>query len=697
MRRLLNFCLMLVLLASVGYLLYKAKLLPLGRSSATPAPTAAAAPVRDSLRVSVSHRPEALLVSAVKRLLEAENLKLEVVPFNSETSWMELAAGELDLVIAPVGEAVTAQARFQVGRLMFVSGLSEGYDVILAKGPLQKAPQTVGVAAAQGGELFALQKFPDSRLVPAGSQKELQAWLSEGAIQAAILESASLRGDLAASGKKLASTSGDDPMPTVVVLSRTLLAEDATTTPRIEVLLKALDAWSGLIDYLGSQPELLRSILKPEAEEMGVSLDILLKDYRFLTPNAGRDLLLQSYDQGLLKQTLDLLLLARTPNLTAPKDWNEVLELPPYLAAALPGGGAPPLPTSSPTPLSGSPTPAPLVSPTPSPSASGAPPDPWPEPVKMPPLANPLDFPPALGDGLFGVATEQGLDVLSAAGKKAFSVTDGGPPVAAPLADAERFYLVQAGSVKALDSKGKAVWTYPFEGTAGPRPLLTPSDLVLTLDGPSGYQILAISRERGVASWQATLAETAASGPVYTDLPQPTVLVIDAAAGLTAWSAETGSMLWQSSVGSPTYLEPASQGSALAVVHPEGGVRLLSTADGAQLWEADLGTALNAAPTLTEDFVLLPAKDTFLYELSRKDGSIKGKTSLAAPLSQPAVVVDDHVYCSDEAGGVHSLQLEGLALHWSRSLAQQGLLGPVFSQSHWGLLSPDGALLVYQR
>lgn len=715
MRRLLNLCLLLVLLGSVGYLLYKAKLLPFGPTSTTanPTPSAAPAPIRDSLRISVAHRPEILLVSALKRLLEAENLKIEIVPFDAETSWMELAAGELDVVIAPIGEAVTAQARFQAGRFLFISGVSQGYDVILTRSAEVDAPKTLAVAGGQGGELFAIAKFPDSRLVTAASQQELQSWLTEGAVQAAVLESASLRGELAQSGKKLGATSPEGPMPTIVVLSQGLLEENASTTPRIDVLLRALDSWSGLIGYLSSQPELLRSTLKQEADEMGVDLEILLRDYQFLTPNVGRDALVESCDAGLLKQTLDLLVLARTGNLTAPSDWNTVLELPSYLAQALPGDG-PVAPTAGPTAEpAASPSPAleatPQISPTGSETpakssgttlpthtyAGSPPPDPWPEPRKMPKARQPLEFPPALMGEVMAAATVRGLDAWDDNGKFAFQLKEGGAPLAPPLADENSFYVLQAGMLRAVDINGKTTWAFPFEGVPGAA-ILTPDNVVFTLEG-AGYEILAISKKSGQISWQKTLANPAASPPVYADSGQPVVAVLDDQGNANVWNAQSGAPVLEKSIGEPSFLAPAAGGDQMAVLDPNGGVRLVSLADGSTKWEVALATALAGTPTLTDNLVLVPAKDTYLYALDRSDGTIKEKRRLSVPLSSAPVVVGDHVYCCDELGGVHSLSLPGLELNWSKSLGKTALRGPVFTRENWALLGSDGTLLLYKR
>lgn len=712
MRRFVNFFLILVVLAAVGYLFYKAKLYPRPASlSGSTTPTAAPVAVRSSLRISVAQRPEALIVSALQRLLDAENLDIEIVEFRDQTSWMELAAGELDLVLAPVGEAVTAQARYDVGRFLFISGQSQGYDVILAPTALTASPNTLGVSGGHGRELFAISKFPDARLVNAQTPEELQLWLQEGAIQAALLESASLPAAAVDSNKTLGATSQEAPMPSVVVLSRALLSETPETSQRIEVLLRALESWATLIDYLGSQPELLRSTLKPDAEAMGIDLDTLLKDYRFLTLDAGRKALLATQEKGLLKQTFDLLVLARTRNLTTPR-WEETLTIPDYLQGALVASGpsSPEVP-ASPIPEQTAPPPptpeelVPSASPTSSASALGthhyagvAPSDPWPDPTNVTSISGALDFSPAVTGEQIGVATSNGLIVLESGGNQKFVVAEGGAPVAEPRAEQGVFYLMQAGKLSALDSEGNPLWSYKFEGEPHSGQLtLTNSDVVFTLGSGSEHHVLAVSRQTGAASWQTKLGAAPSTPPVFALSPQPMLVLLDEKGGCQGLDATSGQQLWQSSLGGSDFLEPAVFEEVLALPHADGTVRLISLRDGSETWKAQLGTALSASATLTDQHVLVPAKDSYLYALSRKDGSIKEKSRLSVPLSSPAVVLGDHVYCCDEQGGVHSLTLPDLKLKWSKSLGKGAVSGPVFSDKLWALLGSDGRLVVYQR
>ncbi|MCF3971978.1 hypothetical protein, partial [Pseudomonas aeruginosa] len=81
------------------------------------------------------------------------------------------------------------------------------YDLVLAAPALQGAPTSLGISGSEGSELFAISKFPEARLVAADDPKQLQGWLSEGAIGAAVLQSASLPPELSQSAKRLSATS----------------------------------------------------------------------------------------------------------------------------------------------------------------------------------------------------------------------------------------------------------------------------------------------------------------------------------------------------------------------------------------------------------------------------------------------------------------------------------------------------------
>ncbi len=712
MRRLVNLLLILVMLGAVGFVLVKARIIPLGALSGPEVvPTVVPSVPRENLRISVAHRPEALIVSALQRLLEVEGHKVEIVEFDPETAWMELAAGEIDVVIAPIGEAITGQGRFQAGRFLFISGLSQGYDAIVSPAPLAGPLKTLGISGGQGSELFAISKFPEAQVLFASNQTELQNWLLEGAVQAAVLESAGLNRELSQNATRLGGTSVDASMPTVVVLSERLAEETAETKKRLEILMATLDSWDQLIGYFTSEPKILRSTLRTEARDMGVDLEILLKDYRFFTPIQGRQALLEGSQAGLLKQTLDLLVLAKTRNLTAP-NWDKTLTLSPsleqMLASTSASGSPTPLtPESTPTALLPSATPALTASPTPLAPlesftgsrhvAGKAPSTRWTKPktVKVEKAQN---LPCALTDNLVGVATSDGLVAYSPNGEVAFR-TKSGPPVAAPLADPSTFYVFLDKKLEAIDEKGKSLWSFSFEGAPSASAVMTDANLIFTVSLSDGHKLLAVKRENGELAWQKDLDSPPASAPVQASEPQSSILLVDEAGQLQAWSSETGSPLWQSSLSKPSSLAPATLGDVVAVASPQGQIQLLSLADGRELWATELGSPIDTSPTLTATSVVLPAQDQTVYALDRKDGSIRSKADLTGTPSTAGVAVEDYLFVCDQEGGVHCLKTNSkLAVEWSANPAKaSALTGPAFSSKNFALLAADGTLLIYPR
>lgn len=713
MRRLLNFIFILVLVGSVGYIFIRPDLLPLQKSSplgsnpsASPSPSA-----RKSLRVCVVGRPEVLLVNALKRLLETEGQKVEIRAYDVETSWMELAAGEIDLMIAPIGEAIIGQARFQAGQFLFTSGLSTGYDVVLASKASATPPQSLGIVNGQGCELFAIAKFPNSQLLAAENEADLQNWLAQGAVQAAVLQKASLSGELSKSMVSLSATDSQHPMPTIVVLSQAMRGKTSANEARVDVLLALLGKWKELIGYLERQPDLLRSILKREADELGIDLDIMLKSYSFLRPEKGREALLKSLEEGKLKETLDLLALARVSNLTTP-NWQETLEPPSYLAEVLLEAGSEALSSSAgvaPNPDE----PTALASPVVENSQNAnialgsrqfpgpAPKDPWPTPVNLK-VSQSLGFSPAITDDLIAVATIDGLSAYLPNGELSFKYAISNLAFK-PLANPNALYLLTVNSVTAIDTSGAELWRLAIPGKAVGDPVLTSDNLIIPIETENGeQQILTLSAENGSIKWQNSLKEPITSPIVSVADDKAEVLLTNGGGTLSCWQAEQGNLLWEASLSSLQALPLAVKGNLLAVAYPNGDIELRSLNNSSIIWQTSLKTALSAAPSMTADgaTLLIPAASGTLYGLAVDSGQLAYKESISPSSLSAPVVVDDHAYLSDQTGSLHCLAIKdaGLSRQWSKPL---GLTTPTelaFKASFW-LLGPgkDHSLLIYSR
>lgn len=708
MRRFLNLLILLVLVGAVLFVAWKANLLPNPFERKTvvdssPTPTIAQ---RDNLRVAVPERPEKLILVNLQRLLQAENLAMEILPYNPQTVWLELANGELDLVIAPVDEAVKAQGRFQAGHFLFFSGLSQGLDQLIAWPDAQNMTR-VAVRSQAATDFLARQMLPEATVIPAGSAQEVQAWLQGKAVEAAMIDISANDPAFAKPFKILSTTSLESPMPSVVVLSRSF-AENAQAveyTSRRDILVKAIESWTVLVGYLESQPELLKTTLKKEAHESGIDVDVLLSNYSFLSPHQGRLALMEFHSRDAFKTTLDLLVLSGVSNLVVP-DWNSTVEAPAFLQTAWAAEQASLTPEATPSPQVDSP----IVSLTPQASASPESElaatysypqtettDPWPTPILEYATSKALNFAPALSTKQVAVAASDHL-YLHGWGRESVKVPLASSPSTVPLSDGRNFFYAIDGKIASVNSQGKELWQQAVTGRPLGSPMMVGEKLVYGTDEGDKGRLICLDPLDGEILWEAALDSPLASGPVVaSSLGRLLTITINQAGEVKAWNLDDGTELWTHSLEKPSLLNPAVGFGKLAVSQPEGKVRLISLQDGSQIWEADLGSPLVAPPTISENGVILPSKDTYLYMLSLADGSIAWKTRLSHTVSEPAVLLRDKIVQSDEAGKVHTLQLGDGTLLSSEEIGAGWLSRAVAWDGRWALLDASGKCRVYGK
>ena len=714
MRRLLNFCLLLVVVGAIGFVLIKAKLVPspFGQAPAPDTtPEAVRVSKRDVLRVAVAHRPEKFLVSALQRLLDVDGYKVELVEFRTETVWMELATGEIDMVFAPVGEAVKAQARFRAGHFLFFSGLSQGYDRIIVRSGLNGAPKSIGIGPTGGSELFALRQFPEAHILRASKLNDLSEWISKSAVDASVLESARLTPQQSTGLTSLVQTSPEKPLPTVAVISRVYTQDNQSMdlTRRLEVLAKALESWQGLVSYLDSQPELLRSTLKKAAVEEDINIEVLLRDYRFLTPSQGRTKLEEEFKKGVFRETLDLLVLVQVANLTTP-DWEETLKVPAELqdsVQAKASTNTPPVASPSPeataTPVVTPSTAPPDIEPPPEASdstgtfiASTVIPRVWPKSSFRKRFSSALQQPLSVSQTLVAFNTSKGIEALKYDGKKAFTYKTSDPLTGPTVFWKDNLLGATGQQLLSISPRGKKRWTKEIKGEAQPDLLIHEDQVLVTLAKNDNGKLLCIDPDDGETIWETKLADPPASSPIFARSPQNHIIVADTAGRLKAYSFRTGRLLWTKPLGKATYIRLSSYGDKIVVAEPDGRIRLYSAKDGKLIWTAEMGSSLNAPATPSKNVLLVPAKDTYLYCLKIESGDIAWKTRLDATLSEPAMVSGDSIFQADESGKVYSLQLSDGALTWSKSLGKGWLSRPTISPWGWGVIDFKGVLTFYK-
>jgi len=158
------------------------------------------------------------------------------------------------------------------------------------------------------------------------------------------------------------------------------------------------------------------------------------------------------------------------------------------------------------------------------------------------------------------------------------------------------------------------------------------------------------------------------------------VFTIDSRAQLSAFNAETGARLWQSSVKKPEERDPVIGGglafsrgvlyvtngySELVAVHP---------GTGKVLWRADLPAPARAAPTVMDERIFVTTLDNRLVTLSTDDGSFlweyagisesAGLVGAASPATSREIVVP-----AFSSGELYALRVENGAVAWSENLA----------------------------
>jgi len=720
MKRVFNGLIFLVLVGAVLFVAVKAKLIPNpldrgGRPAGLPTP---GAPTRDELRVAVAERPERALITSLERLMKVQNQKFALVDYHPDTVWLELANGEIDLVIAPVGEAVKAQGPFKAGRFLFFTGRSVGLDKLLSSSPAEKV-QKVGTVSEAATDFLALRMLPESQIVPSGNPEELEAWLEGGAVEAALLNTSRNTPALFEKYEVLSTTTEADPMPTVAVLSKPFAenAGDQAFEARKRVLLAALGTWSELVGYLDSQPDFLRATLQKDAAESGVDVDKLLADYEFLPPGAGRVALMNFQQSDGLRETLNLLVLSGTENLTAP-DWSEVVALPSVLSPAFQDMGAPetavlqppsdPI-TASPTPPATSPTPGETPEPgdTATPVAVGAAaldptytypgarvPAEWPEPLLQYNSGQAKRFPPALSRKQVALAADNYL-YLHDWQTDLVKVPLASAPTSPPLSDGRLFFYSLDNKIVAVNAAGKQVWEHTVKGTPLAAATVARERLFYAVDEGDRARTICLDPVDGERLWEAVSDTPPASGPVLGGDPA-LVVVPDRKGYLRAYDFESGAVRWESSLENPVYIPLAAGHGKVAAVEPNGKVTVFSLENGERQWGTNLATSLIAPPTITSAGLLVPSKDTYLYYLNNGNGNIVWKASLAQIMSEPAVVTAETVLQATEGGEVHTIQLTDGKVLSKVKLSEGWVSRPVFADDKWAVMDAGGRCSVYE-
>lgn len=351
-----------------------------------------------TVRVAVEGRPSELPLYALHALLsKAEGtgevtLEIEQLQEPGER-WRQLAAGEIDLVLASLDEFALAVPRFNPGQVLFATSLSVGSDAVVARAdtPEDQVLRVAFVSGSPGEYLTARLVAQESRRrvlpIPAPTAAVASQWYDQGAVQALAVCQPALRDYLERGDELLIQTSSQAPITHVWVASRQALRNERNPRVSRADLEEVAGAWFVLISELRQQPGLALGAIARGSETQVSEVEKAFVGLEFLSLQQS-----QALNAQVLVPQLDQLAsfwsLSGAFNAHKPESFEAELELSmlgtiqaPIVSAPAPAPSPEPATISSPVIASPSASPESPLIPLP-PSASPESPDPFsPAPV----------------------------------------------------------------------------------------------------------------------------------------------------------------------------------------------------------------------------------------------------------------------------------------------------------------------------
>ena len=207
-----------------------------------------------------------------------------------------------------------------------------------------------------------------------------------------------------------------------------------------------------------------------------------------------------------------------------------------------------------------------------------------------------------------------------------------------------------------------------------------------------GHLALAEAPSR---AWQSSIAggsnrERLGASPVVADNK---LFVVDVAAQVHAFAADTGAKLWDASVSSGDENRPARFGGGASydegrvfAADGVGDVVALNAADGKEIWRAKPGGPLRGAPTVANGSVYVLSQDNQIFALDQSDGKVQwaqsgtletqGVFGVAAPAASQGTVV-----AGFSSGELNAYRYENGRVLWGDALSRTSITTSVSSLS----------------
>ncbi len=279
-------------------------------------------------------------------------------------------------------------------------------------------------------------------------------------------------------------------------------------------------------------------------------------------------------------------------------------------------------------------------------------------------------------------------DVLAYLGDAAHSGEMTGPPpadnpalawrfdtgseiLASPVvADGTVFVANRGGYLYAVDAaSGQQRWRLEV-GQYVQRTTPTYRDGTLYL--VAGFDTLAVDADTGEIVWKTTIryagtaSPTVAGGAVY---------IVSQEGWLYALSAKDGSELWKTATDGISFGSPSVGGGRLVVGTDSGRVVGMNPETGRQAWRRDLDASVYTTPVITGDMVWIVTADGQLHGLGLEDGGDRVTLETTSELTVTAA--DGSVYVPSSDGGLYAFDQASGAVRWFASAGGPVKAGPV--------------------
>lgn len=619
-----------------------------------------------TIRVAVPPRAARLPFAALRQFPNLSELKIELVEYDEERSWVELAAGRLDLVVSSTDDLARAYPRFKAGRLLFPIGQSEGDTGLVAR-PGSPSQRTMAYVPGPVSEFLARARSQEDqsvtyRFVEAQSDEQILEWLNEGQVDAGSLSQPQLAG----SGlKPFAGTSKAKPLVYVWVASEQIL--DGRSAPRVEKshLVKLAKGWFGLIEQLRAEPGLANAAMARENEMELSELEARLQGFSFFGASRAGGWLADN-PTGELDRLLRVWSLAGARNLSS-TDFSSVFENEFFNSLELAGGISVDVePSGTPTPAT---TPSP-DEPTPSgdeqtwnfhggPGRTGV--------IATEPMREQnhttfsMVYPddvraaPAIAAGALYAACDSGL-------VQAHRLEDGQPTWrfetnsavrAAPAVYGDKLIFgADDGALYALDrSNGKKLWTHQTNEEITGSPLCLDNRVYF---GSLDATVRCVSAANGGVIWETEVSDgVGASVAIEGD---------HVVAGCTDGTVEvlkksTGERVFKVKLLSSILATPVVADGVIYVAGQRGKVTALRLDTREKVWESDVGGEIFSSPVLVDGKLIFGSKDKKIYALDAGTGDKVWHHRTRGPVTASPSCTSEVVYMGSEDGHLYALKV----------------------------------------